>query len=176
MVIFIVLALSAFAGLVAWVVAYAFLLRFFMPRIRARSKARAAARAMVTGQLVDTVTNIKTVKLFAHDDFEDQAALGAMSTYRDRFISFGRVASAFRLCLMALAGTLPVLLVGLSVALMGIAANATQGDADALQAAYDHTRGSKRLAYWGEEVRMLKEFVAADRPALPAPTLPPVEE
>ncbi|MHA7867347.1 MAG: ABC transporter ATP-binding protein [Salipiger thiooxidans] len=99
-------------GLVAWVVAYAFLLRFFMPRIRARSKARAAARAMVTGQLVDTVTNIKTVKLFAHDDFEDQAALGAMSTYRDRFISFGRVASAFRLCLMALAGTLPVVLIG----------------------------------------------------------------
>ncbi|MBN8187975.1 ABC transporter ATP-binding protein [Salipiger thiooxidans] len=99
-------------GLLAWVVAYAFLLRFFMPRIRARSKARAAARAMVTGQLVDTVTNIKTVKLFAHDDFEDQAALGAMSTYRDRFISFGRVASAFRLCLMALAGTLPVVLIG----------------------------------------------------------------
>lgn len=99
-------------GLLAWVVAYAFLLRFFMPRIRARSKARAAARAMVTGQLVDTVTNIKTVKLFAHDDFEDEAALGAMSTYRDRFISFGRVASAFRLCLMALAGTLPVVLIG----------------------------------------------------------------
>ncbi|WP_289155125.1 ABC transporter ATP-binding protein [uncultured Salipiger sp.] len=99
-------------GLLAWVVAYAFLLRFFMPRIRTRSKARAAARAMVTGQLVDTVTNIKTVKLFAHDDFEDQAALGAMSTYRDRFISFGRVASAFRLCLMALAGTLPVVLIG----------------------------------------------------------------
>ncbi|WP_370046977.1 MULTISPECIES: ABC transporter ATP-binding protein [Salipiger] len=98
--------------LVAWVVAYGFLLRFFMPRIRTRSKARAAARAMVTGQLVDTVTNIKTVKLFAHDEFEDRAALDAMSTYRDRFIAFGHVSSAFRLCLMALAGTLPVLLIG----------------------------------------------------------------
>jgi ABC-type multidrug transport system fused ATPase/permease subunit len=34
--------------------------------IRATSTARAAARANVTGQVVDTITNIKTVKLFAH--------------------------------------------------------------------------------------------------------------
>ena len=99
-------------GLVVWIVAYALLIRHFMPKIRSRSKARAAARAMVTGQLVDTVTNIKTVKLFAHDEFEDQAALGAMGTYRDRFIAFGHVSAAFRFWLMALAGTLPVLLIG----------------------------------------------------------------
>ncbi|EIE50091.1 multidrug ABC transporter ATP-binding protein [Salipiger aestuarii] len=99
-------------GLVIWIVAYGFLIRHFMPRIRETSKSRAAARAMVTGQLVDTVTNIKTVKLFAHDEFEDQAALGAMSTYRDRFIAFGHVSAQFRFWLMALAGTLPVLLIG----------------------------------------------------------------
>ncbi|WP_343503082.1 ABC transporter ATP-binding protein [Alloyangia pacifica] len=99
-------------ALIGWIVVYALLLRHFMPRIRTRSKARAAARAMVTGQLVDTVTNIKTVKLFAHDEFEDRAALDAMSTYRERFIAFGHVASAFRFWLMALAGTLPVLLIG----------------------------------------------------------------
>ncbi|WP_417718690.1 ABC transporter ATP-binding protein [Salipiger sp.] len=99
-------------GLVLWIVAYWFLIRHFMPKIRSRSKARAAARAMVTGQLVDTVTNIKTVKLFAHDDFEDQAALGAMASYRDRFIAFGHVSAAFRFWLMALAGALPVLLIG----------------------------------------------------------------
>ena len=29
---------------------------------------------MVTGQIVDTVTNIKTVKLFAHNQHEDNAA------------------------------------------------------------------------------------------------------
>ncbi|MBN9886060.1 ABC transporter ATP-binding protein [Salipiger abyssi] len=103
-------------GLVLWVGAYALLLRYFMPRIRKRSQARASARAMVTGQLVDTVTNIKTVKLFAHDEFEDRAALEAMSTYRDRFISFGHVASAFRFWLMTLAGTLPVVLIGTALA------------------------------------------------------------
>ncbi len=99
-------------GLVVWMVAYVFLLRFFMPRIRTRSQARASARAMVTGQIVDTVTNIKTVKLFAHDDHEDRAALDAMGSYRSKFIAFGRVSASFRFTLMALAGFLPVLLIG----------------------------------------------------------------
>ncbi len=100
------------AGLVVWMVAYVFLLRFYMPRIRERAQARASARAMVTGQIVDTVTNIKTVKLFAHDEHEDHAALDAMGSYRTKFIAFGRVSASFRFTLMTLAGFLPVLLVG----------------------------------------------------------------
>jgi ATP-binding cassette subfamily B protein len=67
---------------------------------------------MVTGQILDTVTNIKTVKLFAHAEYEDRAALGAMQTYRDRSVEFGYISVAFRFWLMALAGVLPVLLVG----------------------------------------------------------------
>ncbi|MFZ5963637.1 ABC transporter ATP-binding protein [Thalassococcus sp. BH17M4-6] len=99
-------------GLLVWMVAYGFLIRHYMPRIRTRSKARAAARAMVTGQVVDTVTNIKTVKLFAHHEHEDRAALNSMDSYRKRFLEFGYVSVAFRFWLMALAGVLPVLLVG----------------------------------------------------------------
>ena len=100
------------AGLLVWMIAYGFLIRHYMPRIRTRSKARASARAMVTGQVVDTVTNIKTVKLFAHHDHEDRAALNSMDSYRKRFLEFGYVSVAFRFWLMALAGILPVLLVG----------------------------------------------------------------
>jgi len=100
------------AGLLVWMIGYGYMIRHFMPRIRARSKARAAARAMVTGQVVDTVTNIKTVKLFAHADHEDQAALGAMASYRQRFLEFGAVSVSFRFWLMTLAGILPVLLIG----------------------------------------------------------------
>ncbi|TCS66350.1 ATP-binding cassette subfamily B protein [Primorskyibacter sedentarius] len=100
------------AGLLVWIFGYGFLIRHFMPRIRKRSKARAGARAMATGQIVDTITNIKTVKLFAHADYEDRAALGAMQTYRDRSVEFGHISVAFRFWLMALAGVLPVLLVG----------------------------------------------------------------
>ncbi|MFD1344017.1 ABC transporter ATP-binding protein [Litorisediminicola beolgyonensis] len=100
------------AGLLAWMVIYGLLIRYYMPRVRVRSKARAGARAMVTGQVVDTITNIKTVKLFAHADHEDRAALGAMSDYRNRALEFGQVSVAFRFWLMTLAGLLPVLLVG----------------------------------------------------------------
>jgi len=36
----------------------------------------------MTGRIVDSYTNIQTVKLFAHTDREDQYALGAIeSTY-----------------------------------------------------------------------------------------------
>ena len=52
--------------------------------------------------------------------------------------------------------------------LMGVAANATKADVEALQAACDQTKGSKRLAYWGEEVRMLTEWAAVERVPVPA--------
>ena len=99
-------------ALTIWVFVYLYMIKWFMPRIRVRSMARAASRAMVTGQVVDTITNIKTVKLFAHADFEDKAAIGAIRTFRERVIDFGVLASAFRFSLMTLAGVLPVLLVG----------------------------------------------------------------
>jgi ATP-binding cassette, subfamily B, bacterial len=39
---------------------------------------------MVTGQVVDTITNIKTVKLFAHAATRTSVAPGAMGLYRER--------------------------------------------------------------------------------------------
>ena len=95
-----------------WLCGYVVLIRYFLPRIRARSKARAAARAMVSGQVVDTITNIKTVKLFAHAEHEDRVALGAIDKFRARALDFAKVSVSFRIWLMTLAGVLPVLLVG----------------------------------------------------------------
>lgn len=99
-------------GFAFWLVAYFALINWFLPRVRKRSAGRAGARAMVSGQVVDTITNIKTVKLFAHADHEDRAALGAMQTFRQRSLEFGYLAAGFRFALMSLAGVLPVLLIG----------------------------------------------------------------
>ncbi|AUH64534.1 ABC transporter ATP-binding protein [Paracoccus zhejiangensis] len=104
-------------ALLVWLASYFALIRFFLPLVRERSGARASARAMVTGQVVDTITNIKTVKLFAHTDHEDRAALGAMAGFRERALDFGVVSSWFRLSLMFIAGVLPVILIGGSVML-----------------------------------------------------------
>jgi ATP-binding cassette subfamily B protein len=103
------------ALLALWVAAYIWMIRFFMPRIRERSKARAATRAMVTGQVVDTITNIKTVKLFAHDAHEDRAAIDAMETYWGTAVTYGWLSAIFRFWLMALGGLLPSLLVGMTL-------------------------------------------------------------
>lgn len=117
----------AAAALLLWLAAYLALIRFFLPRIRAQSAGRASARAMITGQVVDTITNIKTVKLFAQSGHEDQAALDAMETFRDRAIDFGRLNTWFRLLLTVIAGLLPVVLVGGAV-LMWQRGTATPGD------------------------------------------------
>jgi ATP-binding cassette subfamily B protein len=95
-----------------WIIAYLGLIRAFLPKIRGKSAARAGARAMVTGQVVDTITNIKTVKLFAHADHEDKAALLAMSGFRETALDFGVLSAWFRLALMTIAGILPVILIG----------------------------------------------------------------
>ncbi|SPJ27045.1 ABC transporter ATP-binding protein [Falsiruegeria mediterranea] len=110
-----------------WMIAYFALIRWYLPRIRKRSAARAGARAMVSGQVVDAITNIKTVKLFAHATQEDQAAREAMVELRERALDFGRLSATFRFFLVALAGVLPVLLMG-STLLLWQGGNATTGD------------------------------------------------
>jgi ATP-binding cassette subfamily B protein len=104
-------------GLAIWLCLYFGLINWFLPRIRSRSAARAGARSLVSGQVVDTITNIKTVKLFAHDDHEDRAALDAMQSFRKRALEFGYLAAGFRFALMSLAGILPVLLIGATILL-----------------------------------------------------------
>jgi ATP-binding cassette, subfamily B, bacterial len=99
-------------ALAIWLVCYLALIRYFIPLVRENSAARASSRAMVTGQVVDTITNIKTVKLFAHAAFEDRVALKAMEVFRDRSLEYGVIAAWFRLSLMLLAGVLPVILIG----------------------------------------------------------------
>ncbi|WP_164661467.1 ABC transporter ATP-binding protein [Tropicibacter sp. Alg240-R139] len=110
-----------------WMVAYFALIRWYLPRIRKRSAARAGARAMVSGQVVDAITNIKTVKLFAHATQEDQAAREAMVDLRERALEFGWLSASFRFFLVALAGMLPVLLMG-STLLLWQSGSATTGD------------------------------------------------
>ncbi|RFP87882.1 ABC transporter ATP-binding protein [Rhodobacteraceae bacterium 63075] len=104
------LRLLALLGL--WILLYAAYLRYFLPRIRVRSKERAAAQAMVSGQVVDTITNIKTVKLFAGDAHEEAATSNVLEILRERAVDFGELSSVFRYGLIFVAGLLPVALVG----------------------------------------------------------------
>ncbi|MBP1805170.1 ABC transporter ATP-binding protein [Rubellimicrobium aerolatum] len=98
-----------------WFVGYLLYIRRYLPRIRKQAEGRAAARAVVTGQVVDTITNMRTVKLFAHAEAEDEAAIRAMARYRDTTLDYGTISTSFRYGLMVIAGILPVLMVGLTL-------------------------------------------------------------
>ena len=56
---------------ISWFAAYAILLRIFVPRLRDSARAVSEMRSLLTGRIVDSYTNILTVKLFARAQDED---------------------------------------------------------------------------------------------------------
>jgi ATP-binding cassette, subfamily B, multidrug efflux pump len=70
------------APLLIWVAAFIAVLVYFVPRIRRRSTIVSEARSMLTGRIVDSYTNIQTVKLFAHTTREDDYARDAVDDPR----------------------------------------------------------------------------------------------
>ena len=100
------------AVVVLWGVGFVMALRWGVPRVRARAKDRAAAKATVTGQLVDSLSHIKTVKLFAHATREEDAARRALSGFRDAGIAFGRAMMSMRVVMAGLNVAVTLAMIG----------------------------------------------------------------
>ncbi|MEM1317517.1 MAG: ABC transporter ATP-binding protein [Pseudomonadota bacterium] len=66
---------------VVWVVLYGLVMRYFLPRMAEVSKRQADARSLMTGRVVDSYTNIGTVKLFAHAGRETGYARESMDDF-----------------------------------------------------------------------------------------------
>lgn len=64
-----------------WLVAYCALQYYFIPRLKAVAREQANARSTMTGRIVDSYTNISTVKLFAHTDSESHYAKQGMQSF-----------------------------------------------------------------------------------------------
>jgi len=65
----------------AWAAGYVALMWFFVPRMERVSRAQADARSVMTGRVVDSYTNIATVKLFSHSQREQAYARDAMDGF-----------------------------------------------------------------------------------------------
>ncbi|WP_445503683.1 ABC transporter ATP-binding protein [Microvirga sp. G4-2] len=76
-----------------WIVGYALLLRFFVPRAKERSLKVADTRSALVGRVVDSYTNILTVKLFARADEERSAVKEAVRANTNAFLSSLRLNS-----------------------------------------------------------------------------------
>ena len=116
-----------------WIACYAGLVAYYLPRVRWHSRRRAEARAALSGQLVDSLSHMATVKLFAHAGREEDAARASLGRFREAALGFGRTVAAFRTILSVLSGLLPVLLVGLA---LGLWAEGEAGPGAIAMAAY----------------------------------------
>ena len=61
-----------------WLAFYALILKYLLPRLHVVAEEQADARSTMTGRVVDSYTNIMTVKLFAHTRQEEEYARDSM--------------------------------------------------------------------------------------------------
>ena len=103
--------------LVVWLVAYIAAIAYFVPRIKARSTETSEARSMLVGRIVDSYTNILTVKLFAHAEREDDYARVAFRDMMEKWQASLRLITGMELALYTLNGILIVVVGWLALAL-----------------------------------------------------------
>src|SRR5947208_4580057 len=89
-----------------WFAGYFLMLRVLVPRMRDRSKAVSEGRSLLTGRIVDSYTNILTVKLFARAREEDAYVRDAIDHHTKLFYRSLRLNTLFGFCLSALNATM----------------------------------------------------------------------
>jgi len=94
--------------ILCWFALYALLLWSFVPRLRDRSQAISEARSALTGRVVDSYTNILTVKLFARAQDEDAFVREAVDHHTATFRRQTRLATGFTMLLALLNAALLV--------------------------------------------------------------------
>jgi ATP-binding cassette subfamily B multidrug efflux pump len=101
--------------LLAWLVAYGFAIVHFVPRIKQASTEASEARSMLMGRIVDSYTNILTVKLFAHADREDGYARDGLREQMSKWQASLRLLTKLELVLYTMNGLLLVSVTGLAL-------------------------------------------------------------
>jgi ATP-binding cassette subfamily B multidrug efflux pump len=98
-----------------WFAAYLVMLRVFVPRMRDRSKEVSEARSLLTGRVVDSYTNILTVKLFARAQEEDAYVREAVDEHTGMFHASLRLNTLFGLTLSSLNALMVTSTAGLAI-------------------------------------------------------------
>ena len=118
--------------LLAWLLLYGLLIRWTVKRVGPASQAASDARSTVTGRVVDSYSNIHSVKMFAHHNRELAFAKDAIEETRKTFQAEMRIYTIMDAALVTLNGLLIVGVVGWGIALwmqgsasVGIVAAAT---------------------------------------------------
>ncbi len=111
--------------LVLWLAGYFVVLWYFVPRLQEISKEQADARSTVTGRIVDSYTNINTVKMFAHTSRESAYARAGMTEFLDTVYRQMRMSTDLTVVLHTLNGLLITSVAGMAIWLWSIDAVTT---------------------------------------------------
>jgi ATP-binding cassette subfamily B multidrug efflux pump len=101
--------------MILWVLGYLWLMRWTIRRAGPAAQASSDARSAITGRVVDSYTNIHSVKMFAHHDGEVTYAKEAIENARKAFQREMRIITTMDLALTALNGFLIVGVTGLAI-------------------------------------------------------------
>ncbi|WP_428533390.1 ABC transporter ATP-binding protein [Rhodopila sp.] len=94
--------------MLVWFGLYAVMLRYFVPRLRDRSRRVSEMRSTLTGRVVDSYTNILTVKLFARAADEDAFVRDAIDDHSGAFRDQTRMTTAYTSALVVMNASLIV--------------------------------------------------------------------
>jgi ATP-binding cassette subfamily B multidrug efflux pump len=108
-----------------WFAGYVFFLRHFVPKMRDLAKTSSELRSMVMGRVVDSYTNILTVKLFARSKDEDNYVREVIDEHTGAIQAHMRLITTFMTTLSALNAMLLVSTAAIGITLWG------QGQIDA---------------------------------------------
>jgi ATP-binding cassette subfamily B multidrug efflux pump len=91
-----------------WFVCYVVMLIYLVPRLRERSRAVSEKRSTLIGRVVDSYTNILTVKLFARASDEDAFVRDSIDEHTSAFRDQTRMTSAYTIILSFMNSSLVV--------------------------------------------------------------------
>jgi ATP-binding cassette, subfamily B, multidrug efflux pump len=101
--------------MLAWIISYLFFLWYFVPRMRDLSKLSSEARSAVMGKVVDSYSNILTVKLFARASDEDAYVRNSMLEHQSKIAAHMRLITLFMLTLTMMNAALLVSTAGIGI-------------------------------------------------------------
>ncbi|MEL6115681.1 ABC transporter ATP-binding protein [Photobacterium sp. SP02] len=103
--------------ILVWLMAYVGIQFYFVPKMKKIATEQADARSMMTGRIVDSYTNITTVKLFSHTNRETEYAEESMQGFLDTVYRQMRLATKFILSVDAINYLLLFVIAAVSIGL-----------------------------------------------------------
>lgn len=101
--------------MIAWMLGYMLLMRVYIPKMGKVAERQADARSVMTGRIVDSYTNIQTVKLFSHSRRESTYAREGMDGFMVTVYRQMRLVTQVNFLLYMLNGLLLVSVTSLAI-------------------------------------------------------------